>query len=247
MGGSNFNWLTSDLVDAEYKRYILLAYLKKVEERFRENRLYPYYEELKNHYRNLRLLKDHKSSISESFPKELEGVDLKNFRLKYKRLVEDDQLMGEIDKILKETLPELEHSLEHGDTLRTHVLKAIKLRPVGVIPIHRKEGYLLLSKDNEIRTYLYRMGNIQDPDQSKHHLRLRTRFIRTTTGPVLPSFEAIKEQLIRDRPTMPNPATFGLETELEVPRVETLLPVAKQVLASWIVKHPGRELRDNTE
>mgnify|MGYP001019670819 FL=1 len=35
------DWLTGGILDAEYKRYILLAWIKQVERDFREVKIYP--------------------------------------------------------------------------------------------------------------------------------------------------------------------------------------------------------------
>ncbi len=246
MEGLSFNWLTSKLIDAEYKKYVLLAYLKKVGGRFRENRLYPYYENLKQHYRNLWLIHSRKNSLSEQFPQELEGIDLEEFRLKYRKGVVDDELMEEIDKIVQEALPDIRFYLREGEKLRSTVLKAIKLRPVGVIPIYRMEGYLFLRKNLETRVYHYHVSNIHDPDHSRRYRRIRTRFLDARYQEIHPSFESIKEALVRKNPDLPNPAVFAVETELDIPHVQTLLPVAKQVLTGWITKNPGGEGKENS-
>jgi len=38
------NWLTDGLINFEYKKYLLLAYLKSVEEEFESKRLYPFFQ-----------------------------------------------------------------------------------------------------------------------------------------------------------------------------------------------------------
>jgi hypothetical protein len=63
------NWLTEGLVDFEYKRYILLSYLKHVRESFSKTELYPFLSDLVAHYSNLKTLRENKSLMSESFPK----------------------------------------------------------------------------------------------------------------------------------------------------------------------------------
>jgi len=57
------NWLTDGLVDFEYKKYLLLAYLKSVEEEFDSKRLYPILSDLILHYQNIMQVKAHKKLI----------------------------------------------------------------------------------------------------------------------------------------------------------------------------------------
>ena len=44
------NWITEHHLDSEYKRYVLLGYLKKVSEKFDQSLLYPHLSDLKDHY-----------------------------------------------------------------------------------------------------------------------------------------------------------------------------------------------------
>ena len=46
-------WITDHTIDFEYKKYLLLAYFKEVEDYFSQTKLYPYYSGLKNHYKTL--------------------------------------------------------------------------------------------------------------------------------------------------------------------------------------------------
>ena len=57
------NWLTEGLVDFEYKKYLLLAYLKKVKESFTRMELYPFLSDLVFHHRNLMAIKENKAMI----------------------------------------------------------------------------------------------------------------------------------------------------------------------------------------
>lgn len=46
--------------------------------------------------------------------------------------------------------------------------------------------------------------------------------------------EKIKEELIKERNDLQNPATFFLDTELDFPFTETIMPVAKRKMISHI-------------
>ena len=86
------SWLTDGLVDFEYKRYILLAYLNHVKASFGKVELYPFLSDLVLHYSNLKTLQENKSLISESFPKELSQDSLLKLEMTYKSLIGDDAL-----------------------------------------------------------------------------------------------------------------------------------------------------------
>nr|HPI80763.1 hypothetical protein [Cyclobacteriaceae bacterium] len=93
------NWLTEGLIDFEYKKYILLAYLKKVKESFHRVELYPFLADMVYHYRNLQALQANKSMIYDAFPKELSSEDIKNLELNYRNIIEDDAIMKRLRKL----------------------------------------------------------------------------------------------------------------------------------------------------
>ncbi|PIQ20585.1 MAG: hypothetical protein COW65_14085 [Cytophagales bacterium CG18_big_fil_WC_8_21_14_2_50_42_9] len=53
MKNSPANWLTDGLIDFEYKKYQLLAYLKGVQCEFKKKRLYPIFSDVMMHYQNI--------------------------------------------------------------------------------------------------------------------------------------------------------------------------------------------------
>jgi hypothetical protein len=48
------------------------------------------------------------------------------------------------------------------------------------------------------------------------------------------TYENIKYELIKNRGSLPNPAVYSIETELNFPVEETLLPIAKRSLVKFI-------------
>ena len=69
------DWLTEGLIDFEYKKYILLAYLKDIRKRFDVNQLYPFMSDLVFHYRNILKVKESKKLMYENFPETLSKAD----------------------------------------------------------------------------------------------------------------------------------------------------------------------------
>ncbi len=69
------NWLTDGLIDFEYKKYILLAYLQQVGKSFSKQELYPTFSDLIFHYNNLRKVKEGKELLYQNFPKEISQSD----------------------------------------------------------------------------------------------------------------------------------------------------------------------------
>ena len=155
----NENWITENHIDFEYKKYLLLAYLQHVSERFTETKLYPAFGELVQHYRNLVSLRDQKKNLYDSFPGKLTQADLNQFKLVYEKLSQDDNLMLEIESIIEFSIPQFQHYLAEGKKIYDLIESKINIFPVGIMPIHYDAGYLFLKsgKDRETRVYEYQL------------------------------------------------------------------------------------------
>src|SRR5580704_1193598 len=110
----NQNWLTEGLVDFEYKKYLLLSYLQEVGKNFDEKKLYPRLSELVEHYNNIKLFKEQKMAAIKDFPKEVTRMDFEKFKLEYKEVYGEDDLLKEIDSIVDFAVPEIESKLGIG-------------------------------------------------------------------------------------------------------------------------------------
>lgn len=215
-------------LDPEYRKYMLLAFLQRIGQRFREKRLYPYLNELKKQYTEFLSFRGKKEEMHSSFPRELSGIDLEKQQLYYRTLIHDEEFIEEIDRIVEMSLPRIKEELDRGEDLRNSVMEHVEIRPVGLLPLHKREGYLLLSRSDEWRVYRYRLNFIQHPSVDKRYKDLRTHYI--DSFPPIHGPESIKDRLMKERTDWPNPAVFWIESDLLVPHVETLLPIAKQVL-----------------
>src|ERR1043165_1871872 len=125
------NWLTDGLIDFEYKKYLLLAYLQQTTRNFDEKKLYPKLSELMEHYGNLKLFREKKVSVSKDFPKQVSKLDFEKFKVEYKQLFTDDELIKEIDAIVEFAMPEIEGKLGLGKELYEEVEDRSEERRVG--------------------------------------------------------------------------------------------------------------------
>jgi hypothetical protein len=227
------NWLTDGLIDFEYKKYVLLAYLGHVKESFGRVELYPHLSDLVHHYRNLVSLKENKGLIVSSFPRELSLENLRTLELNYRKIIEDDVVMQEIESIMQFALPQLKDSVEEGSSLYEFVESQCELTSVGVVPLYTQEGYMFITQPPEKETNIYRY-QMTVFRQSQEPLRgLETRWVERTTYSFSNTYENIKENLIRQYQDLPNPAAFLVVSQMQFPYQSTLVPVAKRLL----VKH----------
>lgn len=228
------DWLTEGLIDYEYKKYILLAYLKDVKSRFNRSELYPFMADLVFHYRNLVKVKESKELLYENFPQSLSKADFTKLRLTYTKIVNDDEVMKQIEDILLFALPKVEETLEEGKELFEFVEEHIEIAPVGLTPIYSDEGYLFINQNKSVDVAIYRYQMTLFEHAEEKFRSLNTRFIGNEVKKINKTYENIKIDLTRTYSDLPNPATYSVVTKLKFPLESTVLPVAKRMLVRKI-------------
>jgi hypothetical protein len=228
------DWLTQGLIDFEYKKYVLLAYLKTVKDSFGRVQLYPFMADLVLHYRNLMAVKDNKTLLRESFPKELSLDEIQKLELNYRAMVEDDTIMSELESIIEFAIPQIKDSLKEGSVIYEYVESQCEISPVGVTPLYANEGYLFVTQppQNETNVYRYQMSIFEG---SQEQLRsLNTQFVENVEKRPFHTYESMKLDLIRKYRDLPNPAAYLVISKTRFPFSETLMPVAKRLFVKLI-------------
>lgn len=228
------DWLIKGLIDYEYKKYMLLAYLQEVRTSFSRTELYPFMADLVFHYRNLISLRENQSLIKESFPKELTSADFQKLKLNYRRIINDDEIMKEIEEILLFAIPSVKSALEEGKDIYDFVESQCQISPVGVTPLYANEGYMLVTQPPEKETVVYKYQLTVFENQSEKFRGLNTTLIDTKKKSLFYTYEQLKIDLVKEYKELPNPATYLVLSKYKLPHHATLLPVAKRMLARVI-------------
>lgn len=228
------DWLTQGLIDFEYKRYVLMAYLQTVRKSFDRVELYPFMADLVYHYRNLQALRDNKALFRDSFPKELSLDEIKTLEIRYREMIEDDSVMAELEAIISFALPQIKDSLQEGSVIYEYVESQCQISPVGVTPLYAKEGYLFVTQPPEKETVIYRY-QMSIFEGSQEQLRsLNTRFIERVEKNPANTYERLKLDLVKRFSDLPNPAAYLILAKMKFPFAETLMPVAKRLFVKHI-------------
>lgn len=230
------NWLTEGLIDFEYKKYVLLAYLKSVKESFGKVELYPYLSDIIFHYRNLLTLQSNKSLIVDNFPKELSLEKLKQLEVSYRKIIQDDAVMQEIEAIMDFAVPRLKGQLEEGTSIYDFVESKCELSSIGVVPLYAMEGYMFMTQPPENETSIYRYQITVFHSSSEPLRGLQTQFVCTTACSLVNTYESMKMDLVRKYNDLPNPAAFLVLSKMRFPFQQTLMPVAKRLLMKYLSK-----------
>lgn len=228
------DWITRGMIDFEYKKYMLLAYMQQVRSQFSEKKLYPPLADLVFHYNNLLRIKENKQVLLENFPKQITKADFEKLKLSYESIVKDDELMEVIEELVLFALPKVKKELDSGAEIYEDIASKITIEPVGIAPIFNREGYLLIceqdSQDTRIYTYKITIFNRQE----ETFRAINTEFLEMQERNLVNTLEKIKSALIRKYQAMPNPATFAAFSGLKCPVDETLLPITKRLLVRHI-------------
>ena len=160
------NWLTEKHIDFEYKKYLLLAFLQQVEKDFEIQKLYPSLREIIKHYRQVKALKEKKEELYNAFPAKATDVDADNMQLIYEKIFQDNKLMKELENIINFSIPHFETYLLEGKKIYDAIESQLHIFPVGVVPLHSKEGYLFIrdGKNGNTQVYEYDITLFEQPD-----------------------------------------------------------------------------------
>lgn len=227
-------WFADGYIDFELKKYVLLAYLQEIMKCFSENRLYPQLADLIFHYNNLVAFRENKKYLQEQFPKRLTGLQLQQLHVLYENMIEDDEMMEELVQIINFSASKMQSAIKSGTEIYEFVEGNLNISPIGIMPLENKEGYFMIlrTKSNTISTYQYRMSIFEKHDEK--YRSIVTDHVADYKKSFVTNPQTIKSELIKERNFMPNPAVYTVETPLEFPLEETLLPIVKRSLVRFI-------------
>ena len=223
----NYDWLTDGWIDFEYKKYLLMAYLQEVNRRFDACKLYPDLPELEKHWEYSAQLRQSKKQFFASFRKRITGVNFEKMEIFYEQVAQTEEL-SEIDSILEFSLPLFQKTLTRGQYQSDEIEASLVFTPVGIMPLYLKEGYLFIyrapQKATDIFQYTFRLF------ESVDFPTIKTKYIESVPKNVTTTFENLKLTLIRKHNELPNPATYLVESPVDYPVQETLLPLAQKMV-----------------
>jgi hypothetical protein len=228
------NWITEKNTDFEYKKYVLLGFLKRVSNEFEAQRLFPGLTCLETEHDKLLNLKIAINSLKQQFTKRIINIDLQQLKINYESTDGEHKTVEEVEQIVDFSIPLLERMIEKGRNELLRLEQAMNISPVGITPLMKQEGYLLLftKKEKQIDVFSYKVSLFDHVQTS--YPALKTTFVKSFENSLTQTFERIKLSLINSNIGMPNPATFLVSTALSLPVNFTFLPVAKLKLSKFI-------------
>ena len=223
------DWLTEGTLDFEYKKYLLLDFVQHTDKAFQQTKLYPALSQLMRHYSSLKTLKERQSNTSESFPKRLLGFDPATLKLQIEEH-QNNPILDEVMEIVDYALPVFSDKIHDGQTIYNFIESQITMESVGIEPLNMDEGYLFLHASASDDVLIYRYGLSIIENSNERYRSLRTEVLGREKKTLGKSYEQIKLGLIKRFKEIPNPSTWLVSSDLNLPLVETFLPVTKRLM-----------------
>lgn len=228
------NWLTDGLIDFEYKKYILLAYLKNIRQNFRVNKLYPFLSDLISHYQHLKRLQKDKIDLSNQFPVAINLEELMAQKLKFERLIKDDEISQELEDIMVFSIDKMLDTVKAGKEIYEIIEGNMEIIPIGLTSLYQNEGYMFIDHTGKrsIHIYRYRISVFESPEDK--YRAIHTTLIDRMRKSISTTYEQMRLKLVQENKDLPNPATYLINSKFTYPLKETVLPLAKRLLVRYV-------------
>lgn len=220
------NWITDYTLDTEYKQYLALAYIRQTEEYLMHWRLHPHLPDLQQHLQNMYTLRFEQKKMQDFVNKEIKSIDWENKRIIYEQDKELEKIWEPVEAILAFSTPLFEKTLENAKEIEQEIEQNLSFYTLGIEPIYKKEGILLLSDLQSRMAYAFSYTSGLYNTVGGRWISTQTRFLTRARITLLHTLHAFKATLLKNYRTVPTPATFVLESEKKLPIKQTLLPIA---------------------
>ncbi|MEM6265514.1 MAG: hypothetical protein AAGI38_23630 [Bacteroidota bacterium] len=234
MKNLNNDWFIEGLQDFEYKKYKLLAYLQHIAKEFAEVKLYPSFSDLIFHYKNLATFKDGQKQLFQHPTGKVSEDELSNFRSESPIDLEHHTDLKELEAIVDYALPAIKGHLSEGKLIYDYIDDQIAIEPVGLTPLYKREGYILLraNPNPNIDVYQYRIVFFENIEANFHGINMT--HVESFRYSLVNTYESIKLQLIKENQELPNPATYVVYSDQLLPKEAAFLPVAKRKFLAYV-------------
>jgi hypothetical protein len=219
--------------DYELRTYQLLALEKQSAAKIKQSEIFPSLTQLLQWYHAASEFIEMKKDFENSLRSTLTQLDVHKGKLNYTRpCVETIELFDEMYKLATETLQKTQGLIHDFEDLKNRLIQQIESAPVGILPLYRDEGYLLITHATGTDVFKYQRKMVFDTVNSSRHIS--SDYFSTYEVSILNTPEKIKLNLIKNYSEIPNPATWSFYCDHQLPLDGTLLPLAKEKLNGMI-------------
>jgi len=221
------DWIFDGAIEAELKQYVLLGYFQKLNKQLEDMKVYPMFTEITLHLANVQsIIKNNQILYTDkkltSYDDELTFVDLKTKELPPLKVTE----LNELKSILEYSLAKLQDYFDIIKSIWTIVYDTIEIVSLyNEDNIESKKGYFYTKTNQIFRIWEY---NIR---KYKGHNKFNV-------------IEKYEDNLLKHIHSSDNTLpSFYLHCEKEVPMDETLLPLFKRKVMSYVLQTKNLAIR----
>jgi len=217
--------------DLEAAQYRVLSGLQEARRAFSGNIIYPHLRTLIDLHNALQVVIDNLDQMRTATPRKLKEIDLVQQALVYETMEMGSKELAFVEELIQWAIPHVRSAIDEGRTIFEFVDENLSLEEVGIIPSYVQEGYFIVPDRQGRKVHIMQYSLSIFTRAEERYRSLRTSTVKSIShGQVDPSPQSIKLQLLEEHRELPNPATYLVDTFLEFPYQETLLPVAKRKL-----------------
>ena len=232
----NLEMFTTGVKDIEGAQYKILAAAGQVAQQFHRSRLYPGFAELIDLASALETINTNREQYKTQLPKKLTGVDFEKKTLNFDAVPADADDIEKMFELIDWALPHVKKLTDEGVAMFDFISQEMSIDVVGIMPMYRDEGYALVPDrfNGIVHVLRYQLSIFSDDDDNYRALKTEEIETRELLA-VYDAPENIKLELIEGYKDLPNPATYMVDTDLDFPFEETILPVAKRALMRELI------------
>jgi hypothetical protein len=221
------DWIFDGVIDAEQKQYVLLGYFQKLNKQLEEMKVYPMFTEITLHLANVQnIIKNNKILYTDkkltSYDDELTFIDLKTKDLPPLKVTE----LNELKTILQYSLSKLQDYFDIIKSIWTVVYDAIEIVSIfNEDNLVSKKGYFYTKSNQIIKIWEYNIRKYKGYD--KFNIE-----------------EKLEDDLLKHIHSIDNKLpSFYLHCEKDIPMEETLIPLFKRKVMSYVLQTKNLAIR----
>ena len=221
------DWIFDGVIDAEQKQYVLLGYFQKLSKQLEEMKVYPMFTEITLHLANVQnIIKNNKILYTDkkltSYDDELTFIDLKTKDLPPLKASE----LNELKIILEYSLSKLQDYFDIIKSIWTIVYDTIEIVSIyNEDNLTSKKGYFYTKSNQIIKIWEYNI---------RKYKGYNTFNIE----------EKLEDDLLKHIHSIDNKLpSFYLHCEKDIPMEETLIPLFKRKVMSYVLQTKNLAIR----
>lgn len=227
------NWIIEPVFDYEFKTYQALAYTSSAEKNFEKKKLFPYLIDIKQHIDRLAAFRDSVLKLENGIRTELLGADPETFELIY-RTPSENEVSEFLREVISFALEKFNPVYQRGLEEKIEVANNISITPVGILLPETFGGLLFLERFRRTRIYEYRYRIVRRPLKEEVYKDVRTNFVDELDTGMFPNYRNMKLDYLKQMGKDQEMNTYLIETDMDLPTFETLMPVVKERLISLV-------------